>query len=183
MCRSLAVDPRHRRQGRDVFIGMRGKVVTQAPNLMAVDAVLRKAFESVPFGIALFDRDNQLVLANSAYRELLELPESQLPVGTSVRDLFELLTIRGEFLGDRGNDQARQRIHSILHGEQFSMERVRPNGSWIELRHVTLPGGGFVHIYQDITSQIERRWRAEGALLDLKTRVRELEERLAQAGT
>lgn len=142
-------------------------------------ALLHIAFEGVPFGIALFDRSYRLILANSAFRELLEVPEAQVPLGMAMADLVQLLSARGEYPGQLGQDLSRQRLQSVYQGVAYKVERARPNGGWIEARHIPLMDGGSVQIFTDITDRIERRWRSEGALVDLRTRVRQLEEQLA----
>jgi PAS domain-containing protein len=142
--------------------------------------LLRSAMAHIPFGIALFDRSYRLVLANQAFRDLLELPEVQAPLGIAMSEIVQLLGERGEYPGQVGRDLSRQRLHAVYEGTGYTIERSRPNGRWIEARHIPLDDGGSAQIYTDITDRIERRWRSEGALLDLKTRVRQLEEQLAR---
>jgi PAS domain-containing protein len=140
--------------------------------------LLRNAVAHVPFGIALFDRSHRLVAANPAFRDLLELAEADAPLGIAMSEIVRILEERGEYPGQIGRDLSRQRLQSAYEGVGYTIERARPNGRWIETRHIPLDDGS-AQIFTDITERIERRWRSEGALLDLKTRVRQLEEEVA----
>jgi len=52
----------------------------------------------------------------------------------------------------------------VLLGQSHSFERVRPDGTVLEVRRDPIPGGGFIAIYTDITE----RKKAETALLEAK---------------
>ena len=49
-------------------------------------------------------------------------------------------------------------------GKQYSLERTRPNGTVLEIRHNPLPDGGFVSIYTDITERKQDELRLRSVL-------------------
>jgi len=80
---------------------------------------------------------------------------------------------RGEFGGVDVETELKRYTESA--GRQSTLERTRPNGRVLEVRHNPVGGGGFVLIYSDITERkhAEAKIRsardaAEGALRDLK---------------
>lgn len=137
------------------------------------------ALKHLPFGVAVYDSAQLLRYTNDALRSILELPQSAVPLGTPMKAALDFLAKRGEFGGSVGADLAHQRMLQLLDGMVSTFERSRPNGRWIEARLLPLPDGGSLHIYSDITDRVERRWRAEGQIVDLKARIRELEARLS----
>jgi len=110
--------------------------------------------ENLPCGLSAFDNDLQLVASNREFRRLLDLPDSLFsqPV-TRFEDIIRFNGERGEY-GTENIDAtmqaiiARARAPSVPH--QF--ERVRPDGTPLEIRGAPMPGGGFVTTYTDITA-------------------------------
>jgi hypothetical protein len=127
-----------------------------------------------PSGVALFDASYRLQLANPGLRRILDLPETAAPLGIALDRFVDVLAARGEFVGP-GEDMARERVAAVKVGAAMTTSRARPNGRWLEINHVPIPEGGLLLIYTDVTSRVERRWRNEQLVLELKTRVAELE--------
>ena len=102
-------------------------------------------------------------------------PEGMLYVGRPVADLIRYNAERGE-LGDGEIEvQVRRRIEHMRNGRPHVFERVRADGSVIEMRGQALPGGGYVTSYNDITDFK----RAEMALLEANEN---LEQRVTDRG-
>jgi signal transduction histidine kinase len=99
-------------------------------------------------------------------------PVGMLYVGRPVADLIRYNAERGELSGGDFEEQVAKRIEYMRAGSPHVFERVRSDGSVIEMRGQALPGGGYVTSYNDITDFKH----AETALLEANET---LEQRVA----
>jgi PAS domain-containing protein len=134
--------------------------------------------EHLPVGMSLFDNTQRLVVANAAYFSLLDLPRDRIIPGMPVADILAYMEQRGEFRG--AGKSALDHIGLITSETPHRFERARPNGRWLDIRGVPM-GGGLLRTYIDITEEVERRWRYESRIVDLKAHVAALEAQLAGA--
>ena len=151
-----------------------GELRARTDELAQRQAELRITFENMGDGVAMFDETPRLVAWNHRFLDLLDVPDAILVERRTYADYIRYLTERGEFgPGVAPEDQLRRFQERA--GEHYALERTRPDGRVIEVRHNPVPGGGFVLIYADITerkrSEAEiraARDAAETALRDLK---------------
>ncbi len=121
--------------------------------------MLHKVVDSLPSGIALFDKDLQLVLHNREALRLLDLPAeltAQLPV--SLESIFRFDAGRGEFGPGDPDALVGKLLERVRQPVAQQHERTLANGRTLDIRGIPLAGGGFVSICTDIT---ERRSSAE----------------------
>jgi PAS domain-containing protein len=137
------------------------------------EGALRVIFDSLHQGVAIFDRNLTLVAWNQPFRDLLKLPDVFLESRPSFDDFYRLLGWRGE-LGP-GDTEKKLAISRSAVDRPLSDERMRPDGSTLEIRRNPISGGGFVLMYTDITerkraeAQIRRaKKEGEAALRELK---------------
>ena len=124
--------------------------------------LMSSVLENLPCGLSVFDGNLHLVAVNRMMREMLDLPDSlfaQQPV--RFEDVIRFNASRGEY----GHEQVDATVQAIIERARapavpHHFERVRPDGTPLEIRGGPLPGGGFVTTYIDIS---ERR-RAEAEL-------------------
>jgi signal transduction histidine kinase len=121
-------------------------------------AELRITFENMGDGVAMFDESPRLVAWNRKFQEMLDVPDDVLAERRSYADYIRYLAIRGEY-GPNVDPEAQLRHLQQRAGEHHVLERTRPDGRIIEVRHNPVPGGGFVLIYADITER--KRTEAE----------------------
>jgi two-component system NtrC family sensor kinase len=136
-------------------------------------AELRVTFDNMVDGVVMFDEDLHLAAWNRNFQELLQPPEEFLAERPAFDTYVRYLSERGEF-GETDAEAQIARLRARI-GDHYSFERIRPDGTVIEVRHNPMPDGGIVLIYSDITerkrSEAEiraARDAAEAAYRDLK---------------
>ena len=102
-------------------------------------------------GISVFDHDLRLVAWNQRMLELLQLPEELAVLNQPIDVFFRFNAERGEY-GDGDIDRlVAERVLLAKHFRSHVFERVRPDGTIIEVRGNPIPNGGFVTTYTDVT--------------------------------
>ena len=128
--------------------------------------LLENVLANLPCGLAAFDGQRRLLVANREFARLLELPEAFLRDPATTFDLMARhLAQRGEY-GDIAADEVDAHVAQRLRifadqVEPHQFERTRPNGTVLDVRGAPLPGGGIVTAYSDVTAR--RRAEAEVA--------------------
>ncbi|MCG5241200.1 hybrid sensor histidine kinase/response regulator [Azospirillum doebereinerae] len=136
--------------------------------------LLRATVENIPQGLAVFDEDWRVATWNNQFVVLLELPDGFVQVGTSLEAIVGFIDRRGEY-GHNGEIETliARRSDPRRRNRPDVYERVRPDGSVLEIATNPMPGGGFVAVYTDVTE----RHRAAAALREANET---LERRIAE---
>src|SRR5581483_2948329 len=142
--------------------------------------ILQSALDHVRQGIAVFDKDLQLVCWNRQFGEILDLPAPLTRAGVG---LDAILRFNAEYGGeDRANLE--KRIHEQLalyvSGSEPFLERFAARGLVIEVRANRMPDGGIVTTFTDITPSVEAAEALERANESLERRVQERTEQLTR---
>ncbi len=140
--------------------------------------ILQTALDHVRQGIAVFDRDLQLICWNRQFGEILDLPPSLIRVGVALADILRFNSQRGDVAPDRIEDFVRAQIERYVSGKEVFMERFAEASMVIEVRANHMPDGGIVTTFTDITSSVEAAEALERSNETLERRVRERTEEL-----
>ncbi|HEX5508125.1 MAG TPA: ATP-binding protein [Pseudolabrys sp.] len=141
---------------------------------VAADMRLRDAIETIPEAFVLWDADNRLVLCNSNFQHLHNLPDEAIAVGTSYESVFAA--------------GRRSVIHKIVPEGATApgastFEAQIEDGRWLHISERRTKDGGYVSVGTDITtlkSNEEKLIDSERRLIATIANVRSSEQRLAE---
>jgi hypothetical protein len=119
-------------------------------------AMIREGLEHLNQGFSIFDRDFRLAAFNRPFIELLDFPDEMGRLGRPLSDFFRFNANRGDYGPGNVDELVAERMALAAEAQPHCFERVRPNGTVIEIRGQPLPSGGFVTTYTDITER--KRW-------------------------
>ncbi len=112
--------------------------------IVAADLRLRDAIETIPEAFVLWDAENRLVLCNSHFQELYNLPDSAIAAGAS----YEAVLAAG-----------RQHLVRTIVNESGSpmlgartFEAQLDDGRWLQISERRTKDGGYVSVGTDITA-------------------------------
>ena len=117
--------------------------------------VMRSVLESLPCGLTVFGPDLRLMASNEAYRRMMDLPPALLAQsGVQLEEIVRFDAARGGY-GDVDIEATVQavigRARAATAPQQH--ERLRGDGTLLEIRRAPMPGGGFVTTYTDISER------------------------------
>jgi signal transduction histidine kinase/DNA-binding response OmpR family regulator/HPt (histidine-containing phosphotransfer) domain-containing protein len=116
-------------------------------------AVLRATLENIDQGLLAVDGNLRMLAWNQNFVDLLRLPEGFVHPGSTYAAFVHHLAARGEYgPGDR-EEQVKARIAMAGQSVANRFERLRPDGTVLEVRRNPTPGGGFVTTYTDVTDR------------------------------
>jgi Na+/proline symporter/signal transduction histidine kinase/ActR/RegA family two-component response regulator len=139
--------------------------------------LLSTTLENVSQGISVVDAQMRLVAWNRRYLELFDYPDGMVYVGVPVADLIRWNAEHGECGPGEVAAHVAKRIGHMRAGSAHLFQRIRPDGTTIEMRGRALPGGGYVTTYSDVTAYKH----AERALIEAnETLEQRVEQRTAE---
>src|SRR5499427_6199332 len=141
--------------------------------------VLQTALDHVRQGIAVFDKELQLICWNRQFGEILDLPPSLIRVGIGLADILRFNGTRGDVPSAGVDEFVRMQIERYVSGNEPFLERFA-QGLVIEVRANRMPDGGIVTTYTDITASVEAAEALERSNETLERRVHERTEELTR---
>jgi signal transduction histidine kinase len=142
--------------------------------------ILQTALDHVRQGIAVFDKDLQLICWNRQFGDILDLPPSLIRVGSGLADILRFNGKRGGVAPEHIENDVREQIERYVSGGAPFLERFDERGTVIEVRANRMPDGGIVTTYTDITASVEAAEALERANETLERRVHERTEELTR---
>jgi signal transduction histidine kinase len=126
------------------------------------------ALTMLRIGLAVFDSQRCLLLANPRFAALLALPPDRLVPGFSFGAMLHLMETREEFAGSDGSAFIAS-LRDAAPGVSWTARRHRADGRSIDVMFDPLPDGGCTISVSDITPQAraEDEARRRAHLLDL----------------
>ena len=148
--------------------------VTPELELQKNNGILRATLESMHHGVSLYDEDLVLILSNNRCLDLLDLPREMGGAGTPFEDFMRYNAERGEYGPGDVDELVQERVLLAKQFKSHRFDRVRPDGTVVEIEGHFVPGVGFISTYMDITERV----KAEDIVRESEKRLREIVDSL-----
>ncbi|ARQ02769.1 hybrid sensor histidine kinase/response regulator [Pseudorhodoplanes sinuspersici] len=142
--------------------------------------ILQTALEHVSEGIAVFDKEFQLVCWNRQFGEVLDLPRDMIGIGTRLEEILRLHAERGVFGRGDIDELVAERMARYVAAEPF-IERFSERGLVLDVRTNHMPGGGIVTTFTDVTPSFEAAEALERRVAERTTELTLLNGELVRA--
>ena len=142
---------------------------------VAADMRLRDAIETIPEAFVVWDADNRLVLCNSNFQELHNLPDAAITVGASYESVVEAgrkPVVRSRIITGGPNIPGARTFEAQLE-----------DGRWLHISERRTKDGGYVSVGTDITAlkmHEEKLVDSEKRLMATVADVRASQQRLGE---
>lgn len=128
------------------------------------ESELADAIESIEDGFAMFDADDRLMLYNSRYQSIYDLPDILMTRGTPFEDLLKYGLDRGHYPEAQGREQEWLEERLDLHRNAAdSFNQLLNNGRWMKIAESKTASGMIVGFRVDITDLKNAQEAAEHA--------------------
>jgi two-component system NtrC family sensor kinase len=123
-------------------------------------AMLEALLDSLADAVAISDAEERLVMCNSGFRRLFECPEDFAGPGTSLVELARHRLARGLLYPHESAEDTPERLverqaRRVAEAGGRLVEQIRLRDRWLDLRRRSLPQGGGVTTYMDVTDRVE----------------------------
>ncbi len=142
--------------------------------------ILQTALDHVRQGIAVFDKELQLICWNRQFGDILDLPPSLMRVGIGLADIMRFNAKRSEVPAHLVDQFVHDQLAHYVSGSEPFRERFAEPDLAIEVRANRMPDGGIVTTFTDITASVEAAEALERANESLERRVHERTEELTK---
>lgn len=144
--------------------------------------ILQTALNHVRQGIAVFNRENQLICSNRQFGEILDLSPRMIQVGVTLEEILETIKPKVTHFAEDDASFVATRVAAYTTEGHPHMERFTDRNLVVEVRANRMPDG-VVITFSDITLSVEAAEALERANATLERRVRERTEQLTRLNT
>jgi PAS domain-containing protein len=121
--------------------------------LQKQEMLLKSAMDRMTNGLAIYDDQSKLIMANQRFNEIFKFPDGLVKVGIHIEDLLRFRGNRGDF-GNVSIDETIQEKAQILAGRKaHQAEEETTDGHWVEIFRSPSANGGSIIIINDITKR------------------------------
>lgn len=135
--------------------------------------LLQSALDQVGQGISVFDNEMRLICWNRQFRSLLGLPPDLGRVGIPLDQVLRYVAGQGSFGSGSVDAIVNDRMNKMVVNRETFQERLNEGAKVLEIRTSSMPQGGVVATYTDITERVEAADALTRANETLERRVRE----------
>lgn len=135
--------------------------------------LLQSALDQVRHGLSVYDKELRLICWNRQFRELLDLPPEIGRVGVPLEHILQVCAARGDFGPGNIDTLVADRLRRLAVTKETFQERIIGGEKVLEIRTSSMPQGGIVTTYSDITDRVRAANELARANETLERRVRE----------
>ncbi|HEY7245003.1 MAG TPA: PAS-domain containing protein [Xanthobacteraceae bacterium] len=115
------------------------------------------ALQNMSQGLAMFDRDQRLVICNDQFVQVYGLPTQVARPGTLLEEILKYRVASGSLRAPDRKDFIQSRLGVVRAGEPADMIVELSDGRRVAVGHRPMPDGGWVSTHEDITES----WRIQ----------------------
>ncbi|MES2973872.1 MAG: PAS-domain containing protein [Pseudomonadota bacterium] len=148
----------------------------QAEQLREKTALLETTLSSISQGIFMIDPEGRLISWNRRIKEILDLPDDLLASRPTLAEITRFQLDRGDFGPDAFHVQPHARAYVAAAGSGPAPTRylrTTLDGRVIEVQTQTLPSGGMVRTFADVTDYVHAQEEIRRLNNELEDRVRQ----------
>ncbi|MEM1200930.1 MAG: NahK/ErcS family hybrid sensor histidine kinase/response regulator, partial [Pseudomonadota bacterium] len=145
--------------------------------------LLQSAIDHVRQGIAVFDKDLNLTCWNQQFRHLLRLPPDIGRVGVPLHEVVNTIAENTGLNAPDLDAAVSDRIDKLIVSMQPYQEFIARAGRHLDIKSDSLPDGGIVITFTDITERVEAAEALKRANEGLERRVEERTSELTKLNT
>jgi Na+/proline symporter/signal transduction histidine kinase/CheY-like chemotaxis protein len=142
--------------------------------------LLQSAIDHVRQGIAVFDKNLDLICWNRQFRRLLDLPPEFGRIGVALDEVLRAVALRSGVDARDVERVMKDRIVRLCKGSEPYQERLA-GGPVLEVRSSLMPDGGIVVTFADMTERVSAAEELKAMNESLERRVAERTAELALA--
>jgi len=113
-------------------------------------ALLDGVLASLPHGVVVYGPDQRVAMVNAAHQSIMA--GSEIAVGEHREEIAWRRANAGEYGPGDPEALMRENVPALTGGQLVRQQRVRPNGTVLDIQYATLPDGGRVQVTTDITA-------------------------------
>lgn len=125
----------------------------QEERLKTQNVQLDVALNNMVQGLAMFDAEMRIVIANDRYATLYNLKPSQVKPGTYLREIIEKRIANGELQGKSADEVMRTTVSRLSATSESQYTTRMSDGRYIVVSSKPMSNGFIVTTHQDITEQ------------------------------
>ena len=143
--------------------------------------MLQHALDHAGQGITVVDKELRLLCWNDAFTALYDLPRDMVRFGVALDEIVAFNAARGSYGEGPVEELVRARLDSLIHDREPVRLRLHPSERVIEIRTNTLPDGGLVTTYTDITDAVAVEQALEERVRERTEEITRVNQQLKQA--
>lgn len=117
--------------------------------------ILELTMSNIDAGVSVIGPDMTHLYFNRRFVDLMELPQDIFKIGTPLEDVFRYRALRGDYGRGDIEDIINLKMDEARRIETRRTQHRIPNGRFLDISTIPIPGGGFVTTFIDVTERIK----------------------------